>query len=405
MIYGNDIYQRIPYNNPRVSFPKTLRVERESRSQRSKPSGFPLALTRVGNDMRRTSRQRLAKPYLSSVMRASDILIPKPEGLFCPPGNFFIDPMRPVERALITHGHSDHARAGHGSVLATSETLAIMAERCGRDFAGSTQAAALGEPLTIGDVTVSFHPAGHVLGSAQIAVEHKAKRIVASGDYKRAHDPTCLPFELVRCDIFITEATFGLPIFRHPPAEEEVAKLLDSLKLFPDRTHLVGAYSLGKAQRVVKLIRQAGYDRPILIHGAMESMMALYQRLGIDLGPIEKIVPAKRDKIGGEIVLCPPSALSEVWSRRFTDPVTAFASGWMRTRARARQKGVELPLVISDHSDWEELCTTVIETGCRELWVTHGQEDALVHWAGTQGIAAKPLHMVGYGDDGEAEAA
>lgn len=337
-------------------------------------------------------------------MRASSILVPRPEGLFCPPGGFYIDPLRPVARALITHGHSDHARPGHDAVLATAETLAIMAARCGANFAGTTEAAVLGRPMRIGEVSVSFHPAGHVLGSAQIAVEQRGVRIVASGDYKRAPDPTCAGFEPVACDVFISEATFGLPIFRHPPAADEVAKLLASLKLFPERTHLVGAYSLGKAQRLVRLIRLAGYDRPLYIHGAMESMMRLYAAAGIDLGEIVKVSTTERQKIGGEIVLCPPSALGEIWSRRFSDPVTAFASGWMRTRARARQRGIELPLVVSDHADWDELCTTIAETGCEELWVTHGQEDALLHWAGTQGLKARPLHMVGYGDDGEADA-
>jgi putative mRNA 3-end processing factor len=339
-----------------------------------------------------------------TAMRASTLLVPRPEGLFCPPGGFFIDPLRPVARALITHGHSDHARAGHGAVLATVETLAIMQARCGPDFAGTTEAAKLGEPMRIGEVTITFHPAGHVLGSAQIAVEHRGTRIVASGDYKRAADPTCAPFEPIACDVFISEATFGLPIFRHPPAEDEVARLLASLKLFPERTHLVGAYSLGKAQRLARLIRLAGYDRPLYIHGAMDGMMRLYQAQGIDLGDIVKVVTTGRDRIGGEIVLCPPSALGEIWSRRFSDPVTAFASGWMRTRARARQRGIELPLVVSDHADWEELCTTIAETGCGELWVTHGQEDALIHWAATQGLRARPLNMVGYGDDGEGEA-
>jgi putative mRNA 3-end processing factor len=338
-------------------------------------------------------------------MRASSLLVPRPEGLFCPPGGFYIDPVRPVARALITHGHSDHARPGHGAVLATAETLAIMAARCGAGFAGATEAAALGRPMRSGEGTVAVHPAGHVLGSAQIAVEHRGMRIVASGDYKRAPDPTCAPFEPIACDVFITEATFGLPIFRHPPAKDEVAKLLASLRLFPARTHLVGAYSLGKAQRLARLIRLAGYDRPLYIHGAMESMMRLYEAEGVALGDIVKVATDKRAAIGGEIVLCPPSALGDIWSRRFTDPVTAFASGWMRTRARARQRGVELPLVVSDHADWEELCTTIVETGCGELWVTHGQEDALVHWATARGLKAKPLNLVGYGDDGEAESA
>jgi len=336
-------------------------------------------------------------------MKPSDLLHPRPQGLWCPPGGFYIDPVRPVDRALITHGHADHARAGHGHVLATRETLRIMAVRYGIDFAGRTQEAKLGEPIAVEGVSVSFHPAGHVLGSAQIAVEAGGCRIVVSGDYKRAEDPTCLPFEVVPCDVFVSEATFGLPIFRHPPAEGEVAKLLASLALFPDRAHLVGAYALGKAQRVIALLRRAGYDRPIHLHGAMEKLTAHYKREGIELGETPPVRLAERAKMRGEVIVCPPSALQDLWSRRFPDPVAGFASGWMQTRARARQKGVELPMVISDHADWPDLTRTIEETGCAELWVTHGQEDALVHWAGTKGIRAKPLHLVGYGDDGEAE--
>jgi putative mRNA 3-end processing factor len=309
--------------------------------------------------------------------------------------------VRPVERALITHGHSDHARSGHGRVLATRETLAVMAVRYGADFAGATEVAVLGEERRIGDVTVAFHPAGHVLGSAQISVALGGLRIVVSGDYKRMADPTCLPFELVPCDVFVSEATFGLPIFRHPDAAGEVDKLLASVRLFPERAHLVGAYSLGKAQRVMKLIRLAGYDRPIHLHGAMEKLSAFYVSEGVDLGELRPVAAGDRAKLGGEIVLCPPSALADLWSRRFPDPVAAFASGWMQTRARARQRGVELPMVVSDHADWPDLCRTVEETGCAELWVTHGQEDALVHWAGTRGIRARPLNLVGYGDEGE----
>jgi putative mRNA 3-end processing factor len=335
-------------------------------------------------------------------MRPADLLHPRPEGLWCPPGGFFIDPMRPVDRALITHGHADHARSGHAHVLATRETLGIMAVRYGADFAGSTEDATLGERRRIGDVTVSFHPAGHVLGSAQIAVEAGGLRIVVSGDYKRKPDPTCLPFEVVPCDVFVSEATFGLPIFRHPDTAGEVEKLLASLRLFPERAHLVGAYSLGKAQRIVKLIRNAGYDRPIHLHGAMEKLMAFYQAKGVELGELKLIKAAEKLKLAGEIVLCPPGSLADLWSRRFADPVTAFASGWMQTRARARQRGVELPMIVSDHADWPDVCRTVEDTGCGELWVTHGQEDALVHWAGTRGIRAKPLNLVGYGDEGEA---
>jgi putative mRNA 3-end processing factor len=338
-------------------------------------------------------------------MRPSELLTTTPAGLHCPIGNFHIDPVRPVPRALITHGHSDHARSGHGAVLATRETLLIMAARYGEDFCGQRQEAEIGRPVDLGGVTATFSPAGHVLGSAQIAVEAKGLRIVASGDYKREADPTCAPFEPVECDVFISEATFGLPVFRHPPAAEEIKKLLRSVAMFPERAHLVGAYALGKAQRVIALLRGAGYDEPIYLHGAMERVTRLYEQLGIDLGDVRLAKAEERKTLAGRIVICPPGALSDLWSRKLPDPVAAYASGWMRVRARARQSGAELPLVISDHADWPDLQRTILETQCRELWVTHGQEDALVHWAGTQGLTARPLHMVGYGDEEEAEAA
>ncbi len=332
-------------------------------------------------------------------MRPQDILMPEPAGLFCRAGDFYIDPVRPVARALITHGHSDHARAGHGAVLATPETLDIMGLRYGESFAGTTQAIRYGETLTLGEVIVSFHPAGHVLGSAQIAVTCGDTRIVASGDYKDAPDPTCAPFELVPCDVFITEATFGLPVFRHGDAAGEVAKLLSSVRLFPERAHLVGAYSLGKAQRVIALIRAAGYDAPIYLHGAMDKITRYYQERGIALGDLRPARGMAKADLAGTITLAPPSAVSDLWTRRFPDPVTAFASGWMRVRARARQRGIELPLVISDHADWNGLTATIAATGAGEIWVTHGQEDALVHWCGTQGLRARPLDLVGYGDE------
>jgi putative mRNA 3-end processing factor len=336
-------------------------------------------------------------------MRASDLLHPRPEGLYCPPGDFFIDPVRPVDRALITHGHSDHARAGHSNVLATRETLDIMALRYGDGFAGTTQTASLGETMALGDVAVTFHPAGHVLGSAQVAVEHQGMRIVASGDYKRRLDPTCQPFEVVPCDVFITEATFGLPVFRHPPDAYEIATLLKSTEQFPERAHLVGAYALGKAQRVMRLLRDAGYDRPIYIHGALARLSDYYQGQGIDLGVLEPATVESGGKgdFAGAIVIGPPSAFADRWARRFPDPVSCFASGWMRIRQRARQRGVELPLIISDHADWDELLLTIRETGAGEVWVTHGREEALVRWCELQGIAAKPLHLVGYEDEGD----
>jgi putative mRNA 3-end processing factor len=334
-------------------------------------------------------------------MRPDQLLAPTPSGLCCKPGGFYIDPTRPVDRALITHGHSDHARPGHGAVLATQETLDMMRLRYGDNFAGSAQAIAYGETVTLDGVTATFHPAGHVLGSAQIAVESGGLRIVASGDYKDAYDPTCAPFELVKCDVFITEATFGLPVFRHGDAAHEVAKLLHSVSVFPERAHLVGAYSLGKAQRVIALIRQAGYDKPIYLHGAMEKITYYYESRGIPLGPFLAVRGAAKTDLAGSIALCPPSALNDIWARRFPDPVTAFASGWMRVRARARQGGIQLPLVVSDHADWDGLTATIAATGASEVWVTHGQEDALVHWCQMRQLRARPLAIVGYGDEDE----
>jgi putative mRNA 3-end processing factor len=334
-------------------------------------------------------------------MRPHDLLCPTPSGLCCPLAGFHIDPTRSVDRALITHGHSDHARPGHGHVLATRETLDFMRLRYGENFAGSSQEIRYGETLRFGEVSVTFRPAGHVLGSAQIVVEANGLRIVASGDYKDVPDPTCAPFELVPCDVFITEATFGLPVFRHGDPAEEVAKLLQSVTLFSERGHLVGAYSLGKAQRVMAMIRAAGYDKPIYLHGAMESLTHYYVSRGIDLGDLRAVRDASKAELAGAIALCPPSALQDRWTRRFPDPVSAFASGWMRVRARARQRGVELPMVISDHADWDGLTATITATGASELWVTHGAEEALVHWSVLNGRAARPLGLVGYGDEDE----
>jgi putative mRNA 3-end processing factor len=337
-------------------------------------------------------------------MRAEDILVPTSSGVCCKPGGFYIDPTRPVEKALITHAHSDHARAGHRAVLATQETLDIMRVRYGDRFTSHAQVVQYGETLTLGSAHVSFYPAGHVLGSAQIRIECDSMRVVASGDYKDVADPTCVPFELVPCDIFITEATFGLPIFRHHDANGEILKLLHSVALFPERAHLVGAYSLGKAQRVIAMLRAAGYSRPIYIHGALEAITRYYQTRGIDLGQIELVRGANKAELAGQIIICPPSAMTDLWSRRFPDPVVAFASGWMRVRARARQRGVTLPLVISDHADWGGLTATIGASGASEIWVTHGQEDALVHWCRTRGLKARPLDIVGYGDEEEPDA-
>jgi putative mRNA 3-end processing factor len=327
-------------------------------------------------------------------------LRPQAQGLYCLPGQFFIDPHQAVDRAIITHGHSDHARSGHQKVLATAETLEVIKLRLGAGAGASHQTAVVGEAMVIGDVTVTLVPAGHILGSAQVVIDYKGQRAVVSGDYKRRADPTCTRFQPVRCDLFITEATFALPVFKHEPDAQEIDKLLASLAIFPDRTHQIGVYSLGKCQRLIKLLRNAAYDKPIWLHGSMKAMCDLYQRLGIDLGDL-RLVSESTGTLAGDIVLCPPSAIGDRWSRRFADPLPAFASGWMRIRARARQQGVELPLIISDHADWPELLQTIKDVEAREIWITHGRDDALQLACKAMGLQSRALAMVGFEEEGE----
>ena len=291
-----------------------------------------------------------------------------PSGLYCEPGDFYIDPLRPVPRAVISHAHADHARPGHEAVLATQGTLAIMRTRMGAERAGgTTQALPYNQPIKLGDVSVTLHPAGHVLGSAQIAMEYQGAKAIVSGDYKRQPDPTCAPFQVVPCDVFVTEATFGLPVFQHPNPADEIAKLLASVALFPDRTHVVGCYALGKCQRLIGELRLAGYDAPIYLHGAHVAVCETYRAEGVDLGELRPATVAAKAALKGAIVLAPPSAIADRWARRMEDPVICMASGWMRIRQRAKAGGIELPLIISDHADWNALLTTIREVGAGNL--------------------------------------
>lgn len=307
--------------------------------------------------------------------------------------------MVPRKNAIVTHGHADHARFGHDNVLATPETIEIMKVRYGENSAKNFQALPYRKPLKIDDVTITFYPAGHILGSAQVLIEHDGQRIVVTGDYKRGNDTTCAPFEIVKCDILVTEATFGLPVFQHPPALQEIQKLIDSVNENPERSHVVGAYALGKAQRIIRLLRDAGYDKPIYMHGALFKLCDLYQDLGIDLGDLRKVTGLDKDDLKGQIILAPPSALKDRWSRRLPDPVISMASGWMSVKQRARQRGVELPLIISDHSDWRELLQTVKDSEAECIWVTHGREDALVYACQQMGLKAEPLSIQGRDED------
>lgn len=328
------------------------------------------------------------------------------KGLYCAPADCFIDPLEKVDTAVITHGHADHARPGHGQVIASAATLDIMRTRYGSDMAKHTIAMAEGHVKALGaeddPVYLSLIPAGHILGSCQAVLQFRGQRLVISGDYKRRPDPTCPPFEVKPCDVFITEATFGLPVFKHPPIEQEIAKLLNSLSVFPRRCHLVGTYALGKCQRVILALRNAGYHKPLYLHGALLRLCELYERYGIALGeliPVNDV--ADKKTLAGEIVLAPPSALADRWSRSLPEVRTVMASGWMQIRARARQRKAELPLIISDHCDWHELIETLKEVSPDEVWVTHGREDALVYQAREMGFKAQALSLIGYENEDE----
>jgi len=351
--------------------------------------------------------QHLAKTYQKRLLTADNHpeqwIQVREAGLYCIPADTYIDPWQTVENAIITHGHADHARAGHENVWATPATMAIMRVRYGEQHSPAQHHIEFGERIQLPGtepVFMTFYPAGHILGSAQVLLEYRGARLVMTGDYKRTPDPSCEPFEAIPCDVFITEATFGLPVFQHPPIQHEIQKLLSSLKRFPERTHLIGVYALGKCQRVLLGLREAGYTKPIYLHGAMLKLVNLYQTFGFDFGECIAVNNvADLTTLAGEVVLAPPSALTDRWSRKLPNVLTCMASGWMQIRARTKQKGAELPLMISDHCDWKELLESIAEVNPQEVWVTHGREDALMHQAQKMGYVARALRLVGYDDE------
>lgn len=330
-------------------------------------------------------------------------LVPRQAGLYCKPADAYIDAMQPFARAIVTHGHADHARGGHHTVWATPPTHDIMTSRYGDDHCQERVILEYGEKINIGidePVWLSFHPAGHILGSAQARLAYRDAVVVLTGDYKLTPDPSCAPFEPIPCDVFITEATFALPVFDHPPLKFEMQRLLDSLQQFPDRCHLLGVYALGKCQRVLLALREMGYAQPIYVHGAMEKLIDVYRQYGFEFGKIVAVseVPDKK-MLAGKLVLAPPSALHDRWSRKLPNVLPIAASGWMQIRARAKQKGVELPLMVSDHCDWHELLTAIEQVDPREVWVTHGREDALIHELHNRGRIGRALRLVGYDEE------
>lgn len=328
-----------------------------------------------------------------------DLVVARPEGLYCPPGDFYIDPWKPVERAVITHGHGDHARTGNGHYLAAAAGEGILRARLG-DI--RLQTLDYGERLEHGGVTLSLHPAGHVLGSAQVRLEYQGEVWVASGDYKTEADGTCAPFEPVRCHCFITESTFGLPIYRWQPQAALFAEI-DAwwrTNQAAGRASVLFCYAFGKAQRILH-----GIDAsigPILAHGAMEPLNRIYREAGIALPETRYAgdIPRNDPLLRQALVLAPPSAGGSTWMRRFGDYSDAFASGWMMLRGTRRRRGVDRGFVLSDHADWPGLLWAIEQSGAERVFVTHGSVNVLVRYLCEQGLDAQGFSTE-YGDEEE----
>ncbi len=326
-------------------------------------------------------------------------LVKKKEGLYCRPGQFFIDPLLPVKRAIITHAHADHARPSNKIILATKDTINIMRLRYGKNFCHSYQILNYNQSINIFGVKVKLIPAGHIIGSSQIYMEYKGEVIIASGDYKRRKDMTCEPFEVVKCNTFITEATFGLPVFSHPNDKIEAKKIINSLKKNKECTHLIGVYALGKCQRLISILRELGFDDTIYLHGALSKISNYYINKKIKLGLIKNFSELKTNNYLNKVVLCPPSALADRWSQRFKNVIKGFVSGWMHIKQRVKQKNIQLPIIISDHADWYELLSTIREINPEKVLVTHGREYALVNHLTKENFDCKALNLLGFEDE------
>jgi putative mRNA 3-end processing factor len=321
-------------------------------------------------------------------------------GLFCEPGGFFIDPWQPVSRAVITHAHGDHARPGSAAYLCSPENAAVLRRRI-PDAIIETQA--WGQPITIGDVIVSFHPAGHILGSAQIRIEHGGDVWVVSGDYKRVEDPTCAAFEPVRCNTFITEATFALPIYTWDPTRQVLDEIVDWWRTNREqgRPSVLFCYVLGKAQRILAELH-GRFDARVRLHGAMLALTDAYREMGIPLADTEHVGEDMRGRqLAESLVLAPLPARGTAWMRRFQNPSTAFASGLMRVRGLRRQRAFDRGFVLSDHADWRGLLDTIAETGASRVLVTHGWTDALARFLAERGLETGTLRTAFEGEIGE----
>jgi putative mRNA 3-end processing factor len=329
-----------------------------------------------------------------------DLVVRRAEGLYCPPGDFHIDPWRPVDRAVITHAHADHARRGHGAYLASAAGAGVLRQRLG-DI--SLQPLAYGETVLINGVRVSLHPAGHVLGSAQVRIEHHGRIWVASGDYFLSAgddcNASCAPFESLRCHCFITESTFGLPVYRWRPQRELLAEV-DAWwrdNAAAGRASLLLAYSLGKAQRLL-----AGVDAgigPIVVHDTVDAVNAAYRAAGVALPPTRRLAEVQdRALLRRALVVAPPGARQGAWASALGERSEAFASGWMHLRGARRRQGLDRGFALSDHADWPGLQRAIAASGAERIIVTHGQEAVMVRWLQQQGLQAGSFGAE-YGDD------
>ena len=320
------------------------------------------------------------------------------EGLYCRAADAWIDPWRPVPRALITHAHADHARPGCGEYWAVASSEGVLRQRLGQDI--SLHPVQYGVEHWLGQCRVSFHSAGHVLGSAQIRLEVDGEVWVVSGDYKRDADPSCDPFEPVPCDVLITEATFGLPIYRWQTGAEVAEEIRDWWQSDRQRPSLLFCYAFGKAQRLMAELNAIGVDDEVLLHGAVETVTRHYRAAAVPMTPSRPVSDLPRsDTLAGRLVLAPPSAHRSSWMRRFRSPQTGFASGWMAVRGARRRRGYERGFVLSDHADWPGLIQTVRQSGARKVYVTHGQSDVLARYLREiEGIEAEPLETLFEGE-------
>lgn len=328
------------------------------------------------------------------------LLIESPDGLYCPPGNFHVDADRGVPFNVITHAHSDHARWGSKRYLCSSEGEPVLRQRMAPD--ATIDSLPYGESIDVNGVKLSLHPAGHVRGSAHVRIEHKGRVLVCTGDYKRQPDPTCTPFEVVPCHEFITESTFGLPIYRWRPPEEIAADINAWWRRNVEigRTSVVLAYTLGKAQRILSMLDAS--VGPILLHGAMVPMTQVYRDAGVALPPAEHATKenAKATK-GRAMVLAPPSAHGSTWMRKFLPASVASASGWMTVRGQRRRRAVDRGFIVSDHVDWPDLLRTIRETGATRVGVTHGYTSVVTRYLQERGLDAYTIHTHFTGDADE----